>query len=94
MNIYAQNNIKSKHRKQKLLKYLEELSQMIEKNLTSLPVFDRSSKQKYRTYDNKLLWLIIPVIHKKSDKDFYNLQLETAFSFPATVELLQKLIVE
>ena len=94
MNIYAQNNIKWKQIKQKLLKWLEKLSETIEKNWTSLPVCDRPSKQKNRACATKLLWLIISVIHKKSDKDFYSLQLETTFSFPATMELSQKLIVE
>ena len=94
INFYAENNIKSKYKKQKLLKYIGKLSETIEKNVVSLLIFDRSSKQKYKACDNKILLLIISVMHKKSDKDFYNLQIETAFSFPATMELLEKLIVE
>lgn len=44
MNIYAQNNIKPKHIKQKLLKYMEKLSERIEKNLTPQALIDRVNR--------------------------------------------------
>lgn len=45
MNIYAQNNIKSKHvKKKRLLKYMEKLSETIGKNLTNLSLIGQVNK--------------------------------------------------
>lgn len=51
---------------------MKKWSETIEKSLTNFSAFDRSSKQKYKAYDN-VISLVISIMHKQSNKEFYSL---------------------